>query len=489
MRTPNHRGNTLFAPRERGGVIGGLGYNFQDAYVITALPQWLARPDFVSFIKEGFDDVDVVFTASGTSSAWHYQLKDHEVSLTEFRKVIDDFAAAALRPEVNATSFVLGCCGLAPKVRALWAKIQEFRGARKTYSEAALASTKADLLSDFKKLRLSDHAELLLNVVEVDQENPDLREADARTLKERFRGAFMALPLYRGEGAAVLDRLFERLMVRVNKAVRNGISRQDVEGLIKAELAAAIKGPATVVHLHGWARQAYDLVADEEIDWTEHFDHARLRVPAPEVWTTELIPALQAMRTRFDARPDRRLIWLRARAPLSAGLAFGHAFAEAAGYSIRVEQPSPGAAEPVQHWETDAHADPAYQIGCDKVDGDPAGHDLVVGVGVTDDPRPRVEHYLPQTDLTVRAALYLRPPGGASAISVDVATVGAFTTAVKREIRRACNHYQPRLIHLFYFGPLGLAVLLGQKLNGLADVQCYERSKPTGYTPSCRLPA
>jgi hypothetical protein len=201
------------------------------------------------------------------------------------------------------------------------------------------------------------------------------------------------------------------------------------------------------------------------------------------------MPGLHAIRARFDASPDRRLIWLRARAPLSAGLAFGHAFAEAAGYSIRVQQPSPGAAEPIQHWETDAQADPAYQIGCDEVDADPAGEDLVVGIGVTDDPRPKVDLYLTQTNLKIRAAVYLRPSGGPSAMSVDAQTVGAFASAVKREIRRACNRYQLRIIHLFYFGPLGLAVLLGQKLNGLADIQCYERSRTAGYTPSCRLPA
>ena len=100
-----------------------------------------------------------------------------------------------------------------------------------------------------------------------------------------------------------------------------------------------------------------------------------------------------------------------------------------------------------------------------------------------------MEHYLNQTDLKIRAFLYLQPFGGLSATSVDDRTVGAFASAAKREIRRACNRYQPRLIHLFYLGPLGLAVLLGQKLNGLADIQCYERSKTTGYTPSCRLPA
>src|SRR3989442_12095990 len=101
MKTPKPRGNTLFAPRQRGGVIGGLGYNFQDAYIATVLPQWLAHPGFKSFIKEGFDDVDVVFMDSGTSSTRPYPLKDPEGSLPPFPKVLKDFAPALPRPGRN----------------------------------------------------------------------------------------------------------------------------------------------------------------------------------------------------------------------------------------------------------------------------------------------------------------------------------------------------------------------------------------------------
>jgi hypothetical protein len=480
---------SLFSPKRRGGVIGGLGYTFQDAYIVTVLPQWLADPEFQSFLKEGFDDLDVVFANSGGSRVRHYQIKDHAVSLAELREIVENFAAAAGRPGVNATSFAIGCCGLAPKVRALWAKVKELRGARKTHSDAALKPTIAELLGQLKKLGLSSHANLLLDGVEIDHGTPGLRDADLRILKERFRGAFMTLPAYRGEEASVLDHLFERLLVRVTMAARSGITRGDIETMVRIELATAVKGPAVVVHLHGWARQAYDILADEEIDWTEHFDHATLRVPAPDVWAKELLPTLHEVRRRFDASPDRRMIWLRARAPLSAGFAFGHAFAEAAGYSIRIQQPSPGAAEAVQYWETNGQADPAYRIDTRNVGGVASCQDLVVGIGVTDDPRPKVEHYLAKTDLKICAAIYLQPLRGPSATSIDAQTVGAFASAVKREIRRACNRYSPRLIHIFYLGPLGLALLLGQKLNGLADIQCYERSKSTGYIPSCRLPA
>src|SRR5262245_15245667 len=93
-RTNPKRQTSLFAPRERGGVIAGLGFNFQDAYIVTVLPQWLADPAFSSFIKEGFDDIDVMFTSGSGTSTRHYQLKDHRVSLAEFRKVVGDFATA-----------------------------------------------------------------------------------------------------------------------------------------------------------------------------------------------------------------------------------------------------------------------------------------------------------------------------------------------------------------------------------------------------------
>lgn len=489
MKPRNQRDGSLFAARQRGGVIGGAGYNFQDAYIVTQLPGWLAEPGFLSFIKEGFDDVDVIMADGTATQIRHYQLKDHEVSLAEFRGVLERFKVAAERPGLSATGFVLGCCGLDRRTAAMWRRIKEFRGARKSHSDAALGPTRRELVALFAKHKLSAFADLLVDKVEIDYENPGLRDTDPGLLMERFRGSFIRIPLYGNEGHEVLDRLFERLMVQVNRSIRVGISRAELEAMIKMELAASVKGRAVVVHLHGWARQAYDIPADEEIDWTQHFDHSTLRVPAPELWEKELLPRLNELRGRFDGSPDRRLIWLRARAPLSAGIALGHVFAEAAGYSIRVQQLSPGAPEATQYWETDARADAGYRIESHELDGDPAGEDVVVGIGVTDDPRPKIEHYVAEVDLKIRGAIYLQPSGGPSATSLDAETVGAFAAAVKREIRRVCNRYSPRVIHLFYLGPLGLAVLLGQKLNGLADVQCYERNKTTGYTPSCRLPA
>ncbi len=372
---------------------------------------------------------------------------------------------------------------------SLWRLIREFRGANKTHPKAALQPTRNDLTSELVKLKLADWTDLLINRCEIDHESPELRDSMPATLMERFRGRFITLPLYHQEEPAVLDRLFMQLMILINRAIRAGITREEVFHLIEAELATATKGPAAVVYLHGWTRQRYDVPADVEIDWTQYFDHRALRVASPEVWRDKLLPALRELRARFDGDGHRRTIWLRSRAPLSAGFAFGHAFAEAAGYSITVQQPSPGAPGGIQYWRTDSASDSTERLESQQVDGDSAADEVVIGVGITDDPRPKVEQYLRRGEIKVRASLYLYPPGGPSPASIGEWNVGAIAVALKREMRRFADQRGARLIHLFYFGPLGLAVILGQKLNGLADVQCYERDKTDGYTPTCRLPA
>jgi hypothetical protein len=482
--------HSLFTAKHRGGVVAGTGFNFQDAFIVTMLPRWLCDPAFRSLLKEGFDDVDVMFAGADGPWTWHYQLKDHEVGVAELRGILADFAVSAGRPGANATRFTLGCCGLAAKLRSLWQRIVEFRSARTVHSAPALAATRDELLADLAKHKLAAHAELLLNQVEIDYETAGLRDVEPQVLRERFRGSFISLQVYRNQPAALIDRVFTALMVSVNKGIRRGISREELESMIGAELSAATKGRAVVVYLHGWIRQAYDVPPDQEIDWTEHFDHITRRVPAPAVWDHELLPSLRALRARFDGEPGRRLIWLRSRAPLSAGFAFGHAFAEAAGYSLQIQQSTPGATESLQYWETDVPIEHEERLLAEEVGGgDPAAEEVLVAIGMTDDPRPKVEQYVSSAGLKVAAALYLYPAAGPSATAVSARTAGAFAAALKRDIRAFCNRRQASAVHVFYVGPLGLAVLLGQKMNGLPDIQCYEQSKTTGYTPSCRLSA
>lgn len=488
MKTDAKRTDSLFTNRARGGVIGGSGYNFQDAYVITALPGWLGEPAFHSFIKEGFEDVDVRFEDATGTCTWHYQLKNHEVGAPEFRQVLGRFRELAGHSDLRPKRFILACAGLAVRLVSLWQLVQEYRGARRTYSESELDFSRRDLEARIDQLELGEFADLIIDQVDLEHEIPRLRDGNHIDLMERFRGRFIQLPHFHGEPPEVLDRLFLQLAFRVNKAVRVGLTRSEIELMVKEELASATIGQATVVYLHGWARQTYDVPPDVEVDWTKHFDHATLLVPRPDVWDKELTPELERLRLRLDEDGHRRSILLRSRAPLSAGLAFGHTFAEAAGYNITVQQPSPGVPGGMQHWGTDSLPDAAEPLEASEVEGDPNAQEVAVAVGVTDDIRARVEKYLGQAAFPIRATLYLYPKGGPSPVSVNEENVTWLAASIKRSVRRFADQHQASLVHLFYYGPLGLAVLLGQKLNGLPDIQCYERDKVAGYRPTCRLP-
>lgn len=473
----------LFDPPQRGGVIAGSGFNFQDAFIVLAMLGWIGRAGFHSLLKEGFEDVDVRFDGPDGSEIWHYQLKDHQVKPGEFREVLERFAGQV---RSDRDRFILACCGLSQKLEAVWRKALEFRGAARTYTAEALAESRSQLHSELEKVGCGKWSDFVIDRLEVEHENPGIRESIPVVLLERFRGRFLGLSGFGRPELEALDRLFHLLIARVNRSIRVGIPIADIERMISEELVEATRGPFVSVHLHGWIRQDHGVPADHEIDWTEHFDHPTLRVPTPSTWDTTLLPELVELRRKLDADSSKRNIRLASRAPLSAGLGFGHVFAEAAGYTIDLEQPSPSAPGGQEIWRM-GQLGTSGLLDVVSADGDPNADEVAVGIGVAADPRPAVESFAAASGLPLRASLYLYPMGGPSMAAVNKDTVGSFAIQLKDAMRLFISPHNPRVINLFYVGPLGLAVLLGQRLNGLGTIQCFERSRTDGYVPSCRL--
>lgn len=447
----------------------------------------MRHPEFESFIKEGFDDVDVIFKNATGKWTWHYQLKDHLVNVTEFREVLERFSKLSQDTNLKPRRFILGCIGLAPSLVSLWRIVKEYRETKLIYSTKILGSTLIDLNEKVDKLNLSNWADLIVELLEIDVVDNTLSDTEMTFHMERFRAKFIGSPFYHQEDLGAVDRLFLQLAVRVNKGARVGFTREGITHLIEKEFASAVKGPAIVVYLHGWVRQNYEVEADIEVDWTDYFDRDTLRLPTAEIWTEKLLPELVNVRERLDDDGHRRNIWLRTRAPLSVGMMFGHVFAEAAGYSITIQQQSPGVDGGLQYWSTDSIQQEALHLDIVELEGVSSGKDVVIGIGITDDVKPRVDQFLARTSLKGCATLYLHPSDGPGPLTVNENNVGALAISIKQHMRRFADQQRARIIHLFYFGPLGLSVLLGQKLNGLPDIQCYERDKLEGYVSSCLL--
>jgi len=480
--------SSLYTPKNRGGKNGGDGYNFQDSFMTPRILEWLATPGFHSYLKEGVDDVSVHFY-SKKHHTWLYQMKKYSLDKGELKEILKHFTEKLSHPELNAERFFIGCCGLDKEIKSLWQMVLEYRRSKSAMTEEQLNSTRVELCKKIAELELSDYQDLLLSPLHIEYGHQGMQENDIPALKDIFLSAFVRSKFYKGENHEIIDKVFTSLALIVNKKIRIGVTKTELESLIRTELVNAKKGPATVVYLHGWIKQDYSDPANLVIDWTRHFDHSTLRIPGQEIWQKELLSELCAIRQNFDADGRKRNIWLRSKACLSAGLAFGNAFPEALGYNIQIEQLSPGSEKAIQYWQTDTPDQEPVDLNSIVLQADQHAKDIVVAIGITDDPKPKVEEFLQNTGLNFRAALYIYPQAGPSDISINERTAVGFARATKKEIRQACSQFSPKLIHLFFFGPLGLAVLLGQKLNGLVDIQCYERSKEHAYVPSCLVRA
>lgn len=481
--------SSLFTPQNRGGAIGGSGYNFQDSFITLKLPVWLTTPCFIQYIKEGVDDASVHFEDKGRLWTWLYQMKNYTLDTSGLKDVLKNFKTKTAHPDLNPQQFFIACCGANDEIKSLWQMIKDYRGLRKGMTEQQLTATKSELTAKINALGLGEYTDMLLASVNVEYCFQGMRDSDIPSMQNSFIGVFKRTNLSGQESADVIDRVFTALSLVVNKKMRAPLTKQELEEIIRSELVTAKKGPATIVYLHGWINQSYKDPSDFIVDWTRYFDHSTLRTPKSDVWQNELLPEILALRQKFDSNGKKRNIWLRSKAPLSAGIAFGNAFPEALGYNIQIEQPSPGSAKAVQYWQTDTPDALDIKLTHKMVEERPEGTDLVVAIGATDDPKPKVEEFLKNVNLNVRASLYLYPQAGSSDISIDEQSAVGFARAAKKEMRSVVSQFSPRLIHLFFFGPLGLAVLLGQKLNGLVDIQCYERSKEQAYVPSCLIKA
>src|SRR5262245_55201601 len=159
----------LFDPQQRGGVIAGSGFNFQDAFLVMSIPRWLALGNFKSLLKEGFDDIDVRFDGSTGPSVWYYQVKDHLVKPAEFRGILDHFAA---KPTVDPARYVLACCGLSPQLESVWRLVREFRGAAKTHPAASLATSRAKIEAALNRLKCAKWSAFVIDQLEIEHENP-----------------------------------------------------------------------------------------------------------------------------------------------------------------------------------------------------------------------------------------------------------------------------------------------------------------------------
>src|SRR3546814_20939347 len=109
--------SSLVSPTAMGGIVGGKGFDFQTRYTVCHLPLWLQDGAFHQVFSEGTGDIDIRYIENGKSTRKHIQTKDHEVSPSEFKEVIEAFRSFDARMTGVYKQFTLAGYSLSAQLR------------------------------------------------------------------------------------------------------------------------------------------------------------------------------------------------------------------------------------------------------------------------------------------------------------------------------------------------------------------------------------
>jgi hypothetical protein len=479
-KSPASRGS-LLTPEAMGGIVAGKGFDFQTRYAACHVPLWLLEAAFHQLFFEGTGDIDIRYTEAGKSSRIHIQVKDHDVSPSELKSVIEQFSRLDSAYPDTYKCFNLVCPSLSSTLRPIETGLARLRGAKAFYDDKpeAMAPTKRELEERVRKAGLGDHLDFIYAKVHFDVGHGDMHH-DERAINH-FISRLLDHPHYADKVRAMVQPAFAEMMRAIGAKKGVVLERAEIETLLQAAVAAGIAGEKKItLWLQNWTSESFDVPSDYAIDWSGHFDRSTRRVPPPETWDGQLIPELAALKKRIQGERKERLIRFRGKCALSSGVALGAVFPTVGGWSFEILQPPAKEA-----WRSDAPASATYQLNVEVVDGAREGTDIVLGLNIRGDGRQEVVNYVQSTN-PPRIFAFMSPPSqGAQSIGGSGDAV-AFAQAVRENLGQLLKKYGLRQTRIFFYGPFALAVFLGQQLTSVGEIQLFEYQDPD-YVPTCRL--
>lgn len=221
------------------------------------------------------------------------------------------------------------------------------------------------------------------------------------------------------------------------------------------------------------------------IDWSHRFT---VRNAQEGAWEGSLLPALRTIRESIRSRAPGRTLEASGLATLSSGLALGRTFLSL-DRDLRLSWCQEASGRPDQVWSLEASRE-EVPVRIDTRPMRTEGNALAVLLSVTADVEPAFgasKRELPP----FRAAVDVRPDTDPfQPWSIERPGQAAdFVERTVEAVRRARERLQTDSVHVFGAIPIGLAVLIGQRLNTLGPVQTYEHDPKAGrYTPELLLP-
>jgi hypothetical protein len=321
-------------------------------------------------------------------------------------------------------------------------------------------------------------------------DSPTIRKIEVPEIlkREQAGDAFFFVPVAAGglDYGAAAELVNDQLgvqdlstwnMRRVSNDPANEADARNIAGRVLRRRIAAVhrelpEGQPFGLSLTTRHKPAFETGRALAIDWSHRFS---FRSGHDGAWEA-LLPSLVTIRETLRGCAPGRALKASGSATLSAGLALGRTFLSLdRAFSLTWRQEAPD--RPDQLWSLAAPRE-AAPVEITTVPIRPDGDALAVLLSLTANVGPTFSNSKRDLPL-LRAAIEVgRPVDPFQAVVIE--TPGQAVDIVERTVeavRRAREDFQTRTLHLFGAIPLGLAVLLGQRLNTLGPVQTYEHDE------------
>lgn len=475
--------SSLLSSTSMGGIVGGKGFDFQTRYAVCHLPLWLQDKAFSQMLFEGTGDIDLRYLENGVSTRKHIQTKDHDIAPAEFKEVVEAFRAIDAGMPGIYRQFTIACPSLSRDMRPVENALARLRGALPFYDDApsALQPTRAEVDGRMLDVGLTgDQVQFVNDKVMIEIGHGDLAH-DERAL-DLFVARLLTHPDFASKLRAMVQPAYAELLRTVNGSKGVTLDRASLEAALRSSVLTDLAQEDSItIWVHNWTKEEFSPPADYELDWAAKFDRTTRRVPSPDVWDQELVPALGSLRNKILASGAARTIRLRGKCALSTGIAIGANFPAVGGWTFEIPQPPAK-----DHWRSDAIPTGGYTLQEEILERSADGKDLVLGLNIRGDGRQDVIRYVEESGVIPNAFLFLSPPiQGAQSIA-GAEDACAIARAIRERSGQILKSRQLRMTRLFYFGPFALSVFVGQQLTSIGHVQLFEYQDP-GYIPSCLL--
>lgn len=273
----------------------------------------------------------------------------------------------------------------------------------------------------------------------------------------------------------------------VREWVKEGVgprSRDDVRSeLARRNLLA--RGSQLVLAVHGIDRSRLPQPPNATVDIVDLYDgddpFSRRLLKDPTAWTTEVLPALKAVKADLEGFGTRNL-HLEASMRLSMYFAVGRTFPGVGRWVLSSEQRG-------VIWSTDAashHAGDVVTLADVELN---LGDDLAVVIALTSDPTEDVVEYLRSQQLSVHTVLTLSSAEGPSPSSVaGPGWALDWARKAREQVRRRAREIDAGRVHMFMAAPAGAALFLGHDWNQVPETVLYDHVRDNVYAPTITLP-